>query len=126
VLSDLLVKLGTSENSVTVKDVLSQLSSSDIVHFPCHGKQDVSRPLDSGLILHDGERLKINEIMKLSMPNASLAFLSACETAMGTETLPDEAIHLAASLLFAGLCGVVRTMWCVFSPPSIPVVAFTW
>lgn len=110
-----LVKLGTGESSATVKDVLSQLPSSHIVHFACHGIQDASLPLDSGLILHDGERLKISEIMKLPMPNASLAFLSACETAMGTENLPDEAIHLAASLLFAGFRGVVATMWYVFS-----------
>jgi len=110
-----LVKLGTGESSATVKDVLSHLPSSHIVHFACHGIQDAILPLDSGLILHDGERLKISEIMKLPMPNASLAFLNACETAMGTGSLPDEAIHLAASLLFGGFRGVVATMWCVFS-----------
>ena len=35
------------------------------------------------------------------MPDASLAFLSACETAMGDENLPDEGIHLGSTLLFA-------------------------
>ena len=49
--------------------------------------------------------------MKQPMPNASLAFLSACETAMGADELSDEAMHLAASLLFAGFRGVVATMW---------------
>jgi CHAT domain-containing protein len=41
----------------------------------------------------------------------SLAFLSACETAKGDKTIPDEAMHLAATLLFAGFRGVVATMW---------------
>ena len=44
----------------------------------------------------------------------SLAFLSACETAKGDSKTPDEAIHLAATLLFqlfAGFRGVVATMW---------------
>ncbi|KIM78748.1 hypothetical protein PILCRDRAFT_10966 [Piloderma croceum F 1598] len=47
------------------------------------------------------------------MPNASLAFLSACETAMGNENLPDEAIHLGATLLYAGFQGVVATLWSI-------------
>jgi CHAT domain-containing protein len=68
-------------------------------------------PLESGLILHDGHRLTVNEIMKQPTPSASLAFLSACETAVGTENLPDEAMHLAASLQFAGFRSVVATMW---------------
>jgi CHAT domain-containing protein len=41
----------------------------------------------------------------------SLAFLSACQTAMGDETTPDEMMHLAAALLFAGFRSVVATMW---------------
>jgi len=51
--------------------------------------------------------------MQQSMPNASLAFLSACETAMGNENLPDEVIHLGSTLLFAGFHGVIATMWWV-------------
>jgi CHAT domain-containing protein len=47
-------------------------------------------------------------MMKNSM---KLAFLSACETAKGDANTPDEAMHLAASLLFAGFGGVVATMW---------------
>jgi len=39
------------------------------------------------------------------------AFLSACETAVGAFSTPDEAIHLAAGLQFAGVGSVVGTMW---------------
>ncbi|KAJ7617740.1 hypothetical protein FB45DRAFT_800536 [Roridomyces roridus] len=41
----------------------------------------------------------------------SLAFLSACETAQAHVKTPDEAMHLAATFLFAGFSGVVGTMW---------------
>jgi CHAT domain-containing protein len=114
--SDVLTRLGIEGHPATVKDVLSHLSGSQIVHFACHGKQDAKLPLESGLILHNANRLKISDIMKQRPPNASLAFLSACETAMGAENLPDEAMHLAATLLFAGFRGVVATMWLVSSP----------
>ncbi|KAJ6522099.1 hypothetical protein DFH09DRAFT_938562 [Mycena vulgaris] len=43
--------------------------------------------------------------------HVGLAVLRACQTAMGDEKLPDEAVHLAASLLFAGFRSVVATMW---------------
>jgi CHAT domain-containing protein len=109
--SEFLVRLGIENVPATVQEVVSHFSSSQIVHFACHGKQDAKNPLESGLVLHNGIRLKVKEIMKQSTPNASLAFLSACETAMGVEDLPDESVHLAASLLFAGFREVVATMW---------------
>ncbi|KAF8180680.1 CHAT domain-containing protein [Mycena galopus ATCC 62051] len=102
----------------TIKPALLHLEDSQIMHFACHGTQDFERPLASGLILTDG-RLKVSEIMRSPQrDNAldvkkpmSLAFLSACETAKGDNDVPDEAMHLAASLLFAGFCGVVATLW---------------
>jgi hypothetical protein len=108
-----LIRLGIPESPASVERVFSHLSHISIVHFACHGIQDVSNPLGSAFVLEDGEMLNVSQIMKQEMPNASLAFLSACQTSMGDDTLPDEAIHLAASLLFAGFRGTVATMWCV-------------
>jgi CHAT domain-containing protein len=80
----------------------SNLRDSSIVHFACHGVQDVINPLNSGLILSDGQ-LKVSELMRTSdvgfKSGLTLAFLSACETAKGDKTVPDEALHLAATLL---------------------------
>ncbi|KAF8182738.1 CHAT domain-containing protein [Mycena galopus ATCC 62051] len=99
------------------EEVVGHLRDSSIVHFACHGVQDLQKPLDSGLILSDG-RLKVSEIMRKQdsegdniRQTVSIAFLSACETARGDTTVPDEAMHLAATLLFAGFRGVVATMW---------------
>jgi CHAT domain-containing protein len=104
--------------STTVETTQNHLRGSSIVHFACHGTQDLEQPLNSGLILTSG-RLKVSEIMrrpeedyKLDVRKTmSLAFLSACETAKGDKRVPDEAMHLAATLLFAGFRGVVATMW---------------
>jgi CHAT domain-containing protein len=49
--------------------------------------------------------------MKHPMPNASLAFLNTCQTAKGDGKSPDEVMHIAASLVFAGFHGVVGTIW---------------
>ena len=108
----------TSLQSTTVETALNHLQDSSIVHFACHGTQDLENPLNSGLILSDG-RLDVARIMHTPLDgdvdmmknSIKLAFLSACETAKGDAHTPDEAIHLASTLLFARFCGVVATMW---------------
>jgi CHAT domain-containing protein len=105
-----LVELGVPEVPAGVEAVASRLSNVSIVHFACHGKQDPRKPLDSGLKLDDG-LLRISRIMKEKIPNGSLAFLCACETAMGDQNLPDEAMSIGASLIFSGFRRVVATMW---------------
>jgi CHAT domain-containing protein len=97
-------------DSATVKEVVSHLATTSIAHFACHGQQHPESPLDSALMLQDGP-LKVSQIMQQPILDGTLAFLSACETAMGDENLPDEVIHLASTLLFAGFRGVVATMW---------------
>jgi hypothetical protein len=88
-----------AENSpASLDEVLSHLPATSIAHFACHGQQNTRSPLKRALILQDGQ-LEVSQIMQQSMPNALLAFLSACES---DEKLPDEVIHLGATLLFCG------------------------
>lgn len=108
----------TSLLSPTRLGVVKILHESSIVHFACHGIQDSNNPLDSGLMLADGclqvsqiMHKRDNDNMDTNAKAMSLAFLSACETAKGDGSTPDEAMHLAATLLFAGFRGVVATMW---------------
>ena len=102
------------ESSVgTFEEVLDLMKEVDWVHFACHGIQDATSPTSSGLCLADRRRLKISDIIALSRPRGGLAFLSACQTAMGDEGLSDEDIHIAAGMLFAGYGGVVGTMWSI-------------
>ncbi|KAJ6609581.1 CHAT domain-containing protein [Mycena sp. CBHHK59/15] len=126
-----LTSLGRNEQA-TVATALFYLQKSSIVHFACHGTQDVMNPLDSGVLLTDG-RLKVSQIIRRPEESPddsqrkymSLAFLSACETAKGDDELPDEAMHLAATLLFAGFRGVVATMWTIADPDG-PKIADTF
>ena len=106
----------------TVKEVLVLMKEADWVHFACHGIQDTGILAQSGLCLADGCRLKISDIIVLTCPHGGLAFLSACQTAMGDEGLSDEAIHIAAGMLFVGYGGVVGTMWSI-SDKLAPQVA---
>jgi CHAT domain-containing protein len=99
----------------TVKNVIEHLPRVNIMHLACHGEQDSNNPLESGFWLRDG-KLSVSQLMRLDLTNASLAFLSACETAMGDSAQPNQAVHLAATMLFVGFRSVIGTMWCVISP----------
>ncbi|KAJ6630294.1 CHAT domain-containing protein, partial [Mycena sp. CBHHK59/15] len=121
-----LTSFGTAERQASIDRVLPHLQTSSIVHFACHGIQDAAKPLQSALLIGD-ERLTVAQIMEKSASSHNtpenttekqmgLAFLSACQTAMGDEKVPDEAMHLAASLLFAGFHSVVATMWTMYDP----------
>lgn len=92
------------------EDVLRLIPGHSILHLACHGHQDSLHPLDSGFVMQDG-MLTLSKLLALDLPNAFMAFLSACETAKGDRTQPDQAIHLAATMLFAGFKSVVGTMW---------------
>ncbi|KAF7363171.1 hypothetical protein MVEN_00669600 [Mycena venus] len=96
----------------TIDNVQKSLMSSRWVHFACHGVQSTS-PTESALLLAGSSRLTLSRIIKLSLPNADLAFLSACQTATGSRQLQDESVHLAAGMLLAGYRGVIGTMWSI-------------
>jgi CHAT domain-containing protein len=80
-----------------------------ILHLACHAAQ-ADRPLESALLMSDGG-LSIQELMTFHLPDAVLAFLSACQTARGSERQPDQAVHLTASMLFCGFRSVIGTIW---------------
>lgn len=96
--------------STTMHGVSAALGAANIVHLACHGIQDGTDATQSGFCLSDG-RLTIEKIMELKMNNPFLAFLSACETAKGDEDQPDQAMHLAAAMLFGGFKSVIATLW---------------
>jgi CHAT domain-containing protein len=92
--------------------VMKAMSDSNWLHLACHGSQRQDEPTKSGLILEDGH-LTLEEIIKLDLPNAEFAFLSACQTTTGDEALSDEAVHIAGGMMLAGYQSVVGTMWSI-------------
>ena len=109
------------DQAATVPAVLKNMAESSWIHLACRGTQDPVNPTDSAFILIDGP-LTLREIMKQSFTHTELAFLSACETAMGDGELPEEAIHLAAGMLMAGYGSVVATMWSIQDSDG-PIIA---
>ncbi|CAE6454938.1 unnamed protein product, partial [Rhizoctonia solani] len=100
------------DEQATVEAVLDAMEQHDWVHLACHAHQNVQDPTKSGFFLHDGT-LDLSSINRRSFKSKGLAFLSACQTATGDESLPDEAIHLASGMLMAGYASVIATMWSV-------------
>ncbi|QRV80931.1 CHAT domain protein [Ceratobasidium sp. AG-Ba] len=108
-------------SDATTLAVLGALGKYDWVHFACHASQNMIKPTLSAFHLHDGP-LELDTIARNPLRNASMAFLSACQTAMGDENVPDEAVHLAAGMLMTGFRTVIATMWSI-EDADAPIVA---
>jgi CHAT domain-containing protein/tetratricopeptide (TPR) repeat protein len=100
------------DQDATMAKVAEQLQKNEFVHLACHGIPDPKQPFESGFALGDG-LLKVENIMRYDLQNAQFAYLSACHTTVGDEESPDEVIHLAAAMQFAGFRSVIGTMWAV-------------
>ncbi|KAK0493939.1 CHAT domain-containing protein [Armillaria luteobubalina] len=100
----------------TPDTVLQGMSTCNCVHMACHATQEKAKPLDSTFHLHpspsylDGH-LPLSQVIAESFPDADFAYLSACQTTTGDETLTEESVHLAAGMLMAGYQSVVATLW---------------
>ncbi|KAF9070245.1 TPR-like protein [Rhodocollybia butyracea] len=111
-----------THDQATINAVMNEINKHAIIHLACHGIQDLNDPLNSCFALYDGE-LHLQALMGLSLENAQLAVLSACQTATGDERLPEEAVHLAAGMLSIGYPSVIATMWSIEDQEAPRVVA---
>ncbi|KAF8209496.1 CHAT domain-containing protein [Mycena galopus ATCC 62051] len=111
------------DEDTTIQKVQEQMIKSRWVHFACHGVQDRTSPTKSALLLAGRSQLTLEEIIKLSIPHAEFAFLSACQTATGDTELPDESVHLAAGMLLAGYRGVIASLWSIMDDDAPQVAA---
>jgi CHAT domain-containing protein len=108
-------------HEATRASVLSAMRGHPWIHFACHGAQHPTEPFNSRFKL-DGEPLRLVDIIKEDLPSAELAFLAACHSAAGDFRAPNESIHLAAGMQFAGYQSVIGTMWAMADVDG-PVVA---
>ncbi|KIJ60744.1 hypothetical protein HYDPIDRAFT_98065 [Hydnomerulius pinastri MD-312] len=106
----LFTKLTSSES--TKQQVLRTLQGHQWFHLSCHGMQDLKAPFQSCFAMGD-RPLSLLDIIDANISGHEFAFLSACETAMGDLSAPDEVIHLAAGLQFMGVKSVIGTLWSV-------------
>ncbi|KAJ3563609.1 hypothetical protein NP233_g8829 [Leucocoprinus birnbaumii] len=108
-------------DEASVDSVLSALKSSQFIHLACHGTMDREDPLDSHLVLTDGQ-LGLRRIFAEDLTSAQFAFLSACQTAVGASELTDEFVHLTGGFVAAGFKGVIGTLWSINDDDAPQVV----
>ncbi|KAG2150205.1 CHAT domain-containing protein [Suillus bovinus] len=94
----------------TKSRALCALRENTWFHLACHGTQRFDEPFKSAFLMRD-QPLSLLDIAQMDLSQHNFAFLSACETAVGDFSTPDEVIHLAAGLQFAGVRSVVGTLW---------------
>jgi CHAT domain-containing protein len=99
-------------NDATKERVVKGMKECNWAHFACHGVQKPLEPTKSEPLLHDTP-LALEEIVQLNLPKAEFAFLSACQTITGDDSLSEEAAHIAGKFLLAGYRSVVATMWSI-------------
>ncbi|KAH9996702.1 CHAT domain-containing protein, partial [Russula compacta] len=103
---------GLVSEQATRAAVLQGLQKHRLVHFACQGTLEPGKPFDAAFELHGGDRLTLLDVVRSQLPVAEFAFLSACHTAELTDVVnPDEYLHLAAAMQYAGFHSVVGTMW---------------
>ena len=92
--------------------VLGALPGHRVAHFACHGYADLADPAMSQLILYDYQSapLTVADVSALRL-TGSLAYLSACSTAVTSPWLANEAVHITGAFHLAGYQHVVGTLW---------------
>jgi CHAT domain-containing protein len=98
------------DSQASMGNALDAMKLSAWLHLACHGEQDPDNSFKSGLILYN-EKLELEKILEIDLPQAKFVYLSACETALGDERLQNEAMHLAGGFLAGGFQGAIGTLW---------------
>lgn len=99
-----------SGDEATYGRVNEELPGASWAHFACHAASYPHRPSESRLLLAD-QALTVAALARQQLPDAHLAYLSACETARGGTYLADEGITLASAFRLAGYTHAVAALW---------------
>ncbi|GLZ37131.1 CHAT domain-containing protein [Actinokineospora sp. NBRC 105648] len=100
--------------------VVEALTTSRVVHLACHVRGQWLDPDTTALALADAP-LTVAEIAGLRLPQADLAYLSACATGFTSLFHADETTHVTAAFHLAGFRSVVGTVWPVADQVSTAV-----
>jgi CHAT domain-containing protein/BMFP domain-containing protein YqiC len=95
------------------KDLLGRVNSVVSSH---HAQSRLDNPLESALILANGRRVTLGELLSPAWRFADLndVFLSCCETGMTMpKTLTDELLTIGTGFLCAGARNVISSLWSV-------------
>jgi CHAT domain-containing protein len=96
----------------TAENVLAALARAHYFHLSCHGRADPASPLDAALAMAQGQPLTLRDVLGRRL-RARVGVLSACETAVPGDELPDEVVSLPTGLIQAGVGTAVASLWSV-------------
>ena len=108
-------------DAATIEGAVQAFQDHHWVHLACHGSQHATKPFESWFAMGEGP-LTLMRIIRERYMYSEFAFLSACHTAVGDKSTPDEVLHLAAGMQFAGFNGVIGTLWRVDDATAHQVV----
>ncbi|MDI6097228.1 CHAT domain-containing protein [Actinoplanes sp. NEAU-A12] len=98
--------------AATVEAVREALGAHRYFHFGGHGRTNIFAPSEARIDLADGS-LGLSELTRAVRPDSEFAYLSACHTAQGGFSVPDEVMTLASAVQFAGCRHVLGSLWSV-------------
>ena len=111
------------------EDVLAEIRDGcKILHFAGHGKTNRFDPLNSSLLLQDGE-LTVSSLFDLNLQNMKpfMAYLSACGTGQIKDNqFVDEGLHLMNACQLAGFRHVVGSLWEVNDESCVDVATIIY
>jgi CHAT domain-containing protein len=99
----------------TVANYRELLTRVNRLHSSHHAISRPDNPIESALILANGERITLGDLLlgKRYRDTLDEVFLSACETHVGTATLTDDVATLTTGFLCIGARSVQSTLWSV-------------
>jgi CHAT domain-containing protein/predicted LPLAT superfamily acyltransferase len=103
--------IGSSQ--ATPANYRALLSRVNRLHSSHHATSRPDNPLESALILAQGERITLSDLLIERYPNLDEVFLSACETHVGTANITDDIATLTTGFLCIGARSVQSTLWAV-------------
>ncbi|MDH7486980.1 MAG: CHAT domain-containing protein [Anaerolineae bacterium] len=108
---DLLLGPAASRQGLLSRNADGSLRSYDLVHFATHAVLDTTAPLQSRVLLRDGD-LMTSDIFTLRL-SAPLVTLSACQSAVSEPRPGDALLGLAQAFFFAGARSLLASLWTV-------------
>jgi CHAT domain-containing protein len=112
------------DTAATRTAILNHLPTHAWVHASCHGDQNLADPTRGGLLPYDWNSAGPVGVLDTATGDhtgGEFVFLSACKTAIGGTTNPDEVINLAAALQYTGWRHVIGTLWTVWDTAAADI-----
>lgn len=102
------------DGRATKEQFLREYQQHEILHLATHARADEADPARSYIAFYPDRadhKLFTSELYNLSLQNARLVVLSACETGMGQLHRSEGMLSLSRAFMYAGCPSIVTTLW---------------